>query len=108
MAAITEIDHDKLVGWNKTDRYFAFDVDGSSSGIIGNAAGSWQKQAIARRHAEGSGYGLYDAREREVVLDVDLAKRRSWLETKVSTLIKEAADAQSKLDLIGDIERGHA
>lgn len=93
------IDHERIVRWNTTDRYFAIEADGSP--VSGPYLGPWARgRKVALQRTEHSGYGVYDAKERKLIREPDTQRRAERLTQEAESL---EAQAQAKREIVAQI-----
>jgi len=87
MKPITEV---RLPSWIGRERYFLVDLDGEA-----NIHGYIQRPTAERR-ANQTGMGLYDRREKALIIQPDVQMRLAAHETNVGRLRDQLAEAEEK------------
>lgn len=87
-----DVDHDKLTRRKlRRERYFLIEPDGELATYI-----AYNQRPAAERNARHRGYGVYDAKERKVVLEPNVALRVHELEGQIEYNQRKARDARAK------------
>lgn len=90
-----KIKHEEFqTGWT-TDRYAQIEADGSRAGYMG-----WTQRPSAERRSASVGLGVYDRREKQMILAPDPAKRIERLNQTIEQAEREAGEARMTIESI--------
>lgn len=76
-----QIDHDAITKGYAPDRYYLIEADGTRGSFIG-----YTQRPAAERNARSKGFGVYDTKERQLIVEPDGEKRLELIDGTIKHL----------------------